>query len=104
MRSYELMILLNPNLQEDEVSAFLEKIQQIITTNQGKTNKVHQWGKRILAYEIKKYHEAIYVIFDFELEPEAIANLERSIKFDEKIVRYLIVLGQEKVTAKKDKV
>jgi small subunit ribosomal protein S6 len=96
------MLLLNPNLQEEETSALLEKIQQTITTNQGKIIKVDQWGKKTLAYEIKKFHEAIYVIIDFELDPENIAVLERSIKFEEKIIRYLIVLGQEKVLPKKE--
>ncbi|MDI9595930.1 MAG: 30S ribosomal protein S6 [Candidatus Caldatribacteriota bacterium] len=102
MRNYELMLLLNPNLQEEETSALLEKIQQTITTNQGKIIKVDQWGKKTLAYEIKKFQEAIYVIIDFELDPENIAVLERSIKFEEKIIRYLIVLGQEKVLPKKE--
>lgn len=102
MRNYELMLLLNPSLQEEETSALLAKIQQTIKTNQGEIIKVDKWGKKKLAYEIKKYQEAIYVIIDFELEPENIANLERSIKFEEKIIRYLLVLGQEKVLPKKE--
>lgn len=97
MRNYELMILLNPNLPEDESKSLLDKIQQTITTNQGKIIKINRWGKRKLAYEIKKFQEAIYVIIDFELEPAHIANLENSIKFEEKIIRYLLVLGSEKV-------
>ncbi len=102
MRNYELMILLDPNLQEEESTALLEKIQQTITANKGKIIKVNQWGKRTLAYEIKKYQQAIYTIIDFELDPESVTNLERSIKFDEKIIRYLLVLGQEKVLSKKE--
>lgn len=102
MRNYELMILFDPNLQEDENSALLEKIQQTITTHQGKINKVNQWGKRILAYEIKGYQEAIYVMIDFELEPENIASLEKSIEFEEKIIRYLLVLGQGKISSLKE--
>ncbi|MFW6148656.1 MAG: 30S ribosomal protein S6 [Atribacterota bacterium] len=102
MRNYEIMILLDPNLPEDEKTSLIEKIQQTITTNHGKIVKVNQWGKRTLTYEIKGYQEAIYTIIDFELEPKYIANIERSIKFEEKIIRYLIVLGQEKVLAKKE--
>ena len=97
MRNYELMTLFDPNLQEEEISALLDKIQQTITTNQGKIIKVNQWGKRTLAYEIKKFNEAIYTVIDFELEPERIANIERSIKFEEKMIRYLLVLRQDKV-------
>lgn len=102
MRNYELMTLLDPNLQEEEISALLEKIKETITKNQGKTIKVNQWGKRKLAYEINKHSEAIYVIIDFELDPENIANIERSIKFEEKIIRYLLVLGQEKILPRKE--
>lgn len=102
MRNYEIMILLDSSLQEDEISALIEKVQQTITANQGKIIKVKQWGKREMAYEIKGHQEAIYAIIDFELEPENISNIERNIKFDEKIIRYLIVLGQEKLTPVKE--
>ncbi|MDD4364039.1 MAG: 30S ribosomal protein S6 [Atribacterota bacterium] len=102
MRNYELMILLDPSLQEEEISAMTKKVQQSITNNQGKIFRTNQWGKRKLAYEIKKKTEAIYVVFDFELEPENIANIEKNIKYEEKIIRYLIVLGQEKVLSAKD--
>jgi small subunit ribosomal protein S6 len=97
MRSYELMILLDPNLQDEEISALVKEIQQTIKKNQGKIGKVNQWGKRKLAYEIKKFQEAFYVVLNFELEPANIANIEKSIKFEENIIRYLIILGQEKV-------
>ena len=102
MRNYELMLLLNPNLQEEETSALLEQVQQTIKTNQGQIIKVDKWGKKKLVYEIKKYQEAIYFIIAFELDPENIAALERSIKFEEKIIRYLLVLGQKKVLPKKE--
>jgi small subunit ribosomal protein S6 len=97
------MILLDPNLQDEEISALVKEIQQTITKNQGKIGKVSQWGKRKLAYEIKKFQEAFYVILNFELEPANIANIEKSIKFEEKIIRYLIVLGQEKVHVSTEK-
>jgi small subunit ribosomal protein S6 len=103
MRSYELMILLDPNLQDEEISALVKEIQQTITNNQGKIGKVSKWGKRKLAYEINKFQEAFYVVLNFELEPANIANIEKSIKFEEKIIRYLIVLGQEKVRVSTEK-
>ena len=102
MRNYELMILLDPNLQEEEISALIKEVQQTIANNQGKIIKVNQWGKRTLAYDIKNFREAFYIIIDFELEPGNIANIEKSIKFEEKIIRYLLVLGQEKVLSKKE--
>ena len=97
MRNYELMILFDPNLQDEEKKALLEKIHQTITTNKGNIIKTSDWGKRKLSYEIKKFKEAFYVLIDFELEPDNIAHLENSIKFEEKIIRYLLVLGSKKV-------
>lgn len=97
MRNYELMILFDPNLQDEEKKALLDKIRQTITTNKGAIIKTDEWGRRKLAYEIKKFQEALYVLIDFELEPDNIANLESSIKFEEKILRYLLVLGSNKV-------
>lgn len=102
MRNYELMILVDPNLQEEQKTTLLDKIQQTIKTNQGKVNRVNQWGKRTLSYEIKGYQEAVYLIVDFDLEPENISQLEKSIKFDEEIIRYLIVFKQEKVVSKNE--
>ncbi len=97
MRNYELMILLDPSLQDEDIKGLLDKINQTITANQGKIIKTNQWGKRRLAYEIKKFQEAFYVIVEFELEPNNIVNIENSIKFEEKIVRYLLVLGSKKI-------
>ena len=97
MRNYELMILFDPNLQDEEKKALLDKIRQTITANKGVIIKTDEWGRRKLAYEIKKFQEALYVLIDFELEPDNIANLESSIKFEEKILRYLLVLGSNKV-------
>lgn len=97
MRTYELMILIDPNLQDEERKALLDKVHQTITAANGKIIKTNQWGKRKLAYQIKKFPEAFYVVIDFELQPEQIANLENSIRFEEKIIRYLLVLGTEKI-------
>lgn len=97
MRNYELMILFDPNLQDEEKKALLDKIRQTITAKKGAIIKTDEWGRRKLAYEIKKFQEALYVLIDFELEPDNIANLESSIKFEEKILRYLLVLGSNKV-------
>lgn len=100
MRNYEIMILANASLQEEEYASLIDKIQQTIQSNQGRIIKVTRWGRRKLAYEIKGFQEANYMIFSFELDPESIANLEKSIQFDEKIIRYLLVLGQDKVSPK----
>lgn len=103
MRNYELMILFDPNLPDEDKTTLLNKIRNTITANQGKVVKTDQWGKRKLAYPIKKFQEAIYVIVYFNLEPGSIANLESSIKFEEKIIRYLLIIGSEKFTVPQEK-
>ena len=90
------MILFDPNLPDEDKTTLLDKIRNTIAANQGKVIKTDQWGKRKLAYPIK-FQEAIYVIVYFNLEPGNIANLESSIKFEEKIIRYLLIIGSRKI-------
>ncbi len=97
MRNYELMVLFDPGLLDEDRKSILDKIHQTITANKGKIIKTSQWGKRKLAYEIKSFQEAFYVIIEFELEPNNLVNIENSIRFEEKIVRYLLVLGSKKI-------
>ena len=103
MRNYELMILFDPNLADEDKKVLQDKIRTTITANQGKVTRIEQWGKRKLAYQIKKFQEAIYVIIHFNLEPGNIANLESSIKFEEKIIRYLLIAGSEKISMPQEK-
>ena len=103
MRNYELMILFDPNLPDEDKTTLLDKIRNTIAANQGKVIKTDQWGKRKLAYPIKKFQEALYVIVYFNLEPGNIANLESSIKFEERIIRYLLIIGSEKFTVPQEK-
>ena len=103
MRNYELMILFDPNLPDEDKKTLQDKIRATITSNQGKVTRIEQWGKRKLAYQIKKFQEAIYAVIHFNLEPENIANLESSIKFEDRIIRYLLIVGSEKISVPQEK-
>lgn len=96
MASYELMYVLIPNLEDEDYEAANQKLSDLITENGGRLNKIDVWGKRRLAYEIKKWREGYYTVIYFEAPPEVVKELDRVLKIDEKVLRHLIVRHEEK--------
>ena len=103
MRSYEVMLAINPQLEEEELDSLLEKIKKIISKDKGEITDINKWGKRKLAYEIKDFTEAAYVVIRFDVNEKSIFELERVLKLEEKIIRYLLTLQQEEKPVKKVK-
>ncbi len=91
MRNYELVFILQPDLDETAVQALLEKAKGWITEAGGTVSKVDNWGKRRLAYEINKRREGQYVLFEMSMPPSFSSELERNLRFQEQIMRFLIV-------------
>jgi len=91
MHKYELTLIFNPNLEEEALKAESQQIHDIITRFGGTIDKVDDWGKRRLAYEIEKINEGIYNFVTFTSEPEAPAEIESRIRIRENIMRFLIV-------------
>lgn len=91
MNKYELTVIVKPNLEEEALKAEFEQIQAIIERFGGTVEKVDDWGKRRLAYEINKINEGFYRFITFTSEPQAPAEIESRIRIREDIVRYLIV-------------
>jgi len=91
MRKYELCVVLKPNLNEEEAKAEFEKIQGLVSRFGGVVDKVDEWGKRKLAYEIDKINEGIYFFIIFTAEAEAPAEIESRIRIMESVLRYLII-------------
>ncbi len=89
MPTYELIFIVQPNLDEEGLNALLARLQQVITDNQGQIVKVEQMGRRKLAYPIKKRHEGFYVLIQAGLERVAMAELERALKLSEDVLRYI---------------
>jgi small subunit ribosomal protein S6 len=99
MKNYEMVTILDPGL---DPSAFLEKSKFIvgkIENHGGKIQNVRQWGKRKLAYRIEKKDAGYYVVMNFQIEPKGLIELKESIKHDQEILRYLIVVRKEEVPA-----
>jgi len=91
MRSYENMIILNPELSEEEQEEFLEKIKATVEKNKGKIDEIKNWNKRKLASPIQDYREGNYYIIYLSGENHLIEELERFYKINEEVLRYLFI-------------
>ena len=96
MNKYELAVVVSAKIEDDERTATLEKVKEIITTNGGTITNVDEWGKKRLAYEVQKMREAFYYFIQFEGEATLPAEIESRIRLMENVVRYLVVRQDEK--------
>ena len=87
MRKYEVMILIDPTVEERQVDSVMEKYLKVVTDEKGTVDKVAVWGKRRLAYEIQNKSEAIYVVLNVTCEPATVQEIDRLFAIDEKIMR-----------------
>ena len=90
MNKYESVIIVNPNVEEAGLKALEEKFTGLINEN-GKVESVENMGKKRLAYEIKKNKEGIYMLFNFEANPDSIAELERVYRITDDIIKFIVV-------------
>ncbi len=90
MNKYESIIIVNPEVNEEGLKALEEKFTGLINEN-GKLESVENMGKRKLAYPIKKFNEATYILFNFEAKPASIAELERVYRITDEILKHIVV-------------
>ncbi|MCD4650575.1 MAG: 30S ribosomal protein S6 [Candidatus Cloacimonetes bacterium] len=88
MRNYESMIVLNPELSDQDKEKENQEIIDLIVKEQGELVKTDTWGKRKLAYDIEKHREGYYIINYFKLPPERLLEIERHYKLSPNIIRY----------------
>jgi len=91
MRDYELVFIIAPVVEGDELETLVERVTSWIQADGGAVTKVDLWGRRELAYPIQRFTEGTYVLLNLQIEPSALAELERNIKLDTSIIRYLLV-------------
>jgi len=96
MKAYELLVIFNPSLSDDERAVALERAQALIRDGGSELIAVDDWGKRKLAYEIDKMTDGDYVLFEFKALPEAIAEIDRVMGITDAVVRFLIVKRDDK--------
>lgn len=99
MNQYEIAVLFHPDLEVD-LSKAEEKVKKLFTDNGGKVVATDNWGKRKLAYTIKKQEHAIYVFYTVELPGEAVKKVEGILNITDEVVRYLITKPDLKAIAK----
>jgi small subunit ribosomal protein S6 len=91
MRKYEVMVILDPELEEKTVSPSLETFLNVVRQDGGKVNKVDIWGRRRLAFEINKKTEGIYAVLDITSSAFAVSELDRQLNLNESVMRTKVV-------------
>jgi len=91
MRQYEMMIILDPSLEERTVQPSLDQFLKVVTSAGGTIDKVDVWGRRRLAYEIDKKSEGIYTVIEMMAEPDVVKELDRQLNLNEAVLRTKII-------------
>lgn len=95
MKKYELTVVINPNLDEEAVKAELAAVQALVERFGGTIEKVDEWGKRRLAYEINKVNEGFYTFITFSSGASTPVELEQRMRIRENVLRYLIIAQED---------
>ncbi len=91
MRHYELMVILDPDLEERTVAPSLDQFLNVVRQGGGSVEKVDVWGRRRLSYEIDKHVEGIYAVVDVQAEPATVAELDRQLNLTESVLRTKVI-------------
>ena len=91
MRAYEVMVILDPSLEERTVGPSLDKYLNVIRKDGGSVESVDIWGRRRMAYEIKKNQEGIYAVVNLTAEPDSVKELDRQLTLNESVLRTKVI-------------
>ncbi|NJC88940.1 MAG: 30S ribosomal protein S6 [Desulfuromonas sp.] len=97
MRTYETLFIVHPEVVGDDLAALIEKYRKVLTDQQAVVLKADNWGTRALAYPVKKQTRGSFVLTVFEGAPSMIAEFERRLRIDEKVIKYQTVLFEGSV-------
>ncbi len=97
MHQYELMVILDPEIDERTVAPSLDKFLNVIRNDGGTIENIDIWGKRRLAYEIQKKSEGIYAVVNFTAEPATTNELDRQLKLSEAVMRTKVLRAEEAI-------
>ena len=98
MRHYEVVFLVHPD-QSEQVPAMIERYSSVVKDSGGQIHRLEDWGRRQLAYPINKIHKAHYVLMNIECNTEALDELNYLFKFNDAVIRNLVITTKEAVTA-----
>jgi small subunit ribosomal protein S6 len=91
MRSYEVVMIVHPDLDENALKGLTDRVQGWINDSGGSVDKVEQWGKRRMAYSIRKQREGQYVYMEAQFAPTYSAEFERNLRFLEPVMRFSVI-------------
>ncbi len=91
MASYELMFILKPELDDEQVATATDRVHQLVVANGGNVTKTAAWGKRRLAYRVGQFREGHYVVSNFDIGSDKVIELERVLKISDTVFRHLLV-------------
>ncbi len=97
MRHYEIVILIHPD-QSDQVSSMIDRYKSQVTTAGGTIHRYEDWGRRQLAYPINKIHKAHYILMNIECDQETLDELTNAFKFNDAIIRNLVIKRKTAIT------
>ena len=92
MRQYELMLILDPDIDDESIEKVRARIKEVVSETGGEIGDEDHWGKRKLAYKIGKFTERNYLVAQLTMEPVTAKGLERTLNFSEEVMRHLLVL------------
>ena len=98
LRHYEVMVILDPDLEERTVSPSLDTFLNVIRNSGGSVEKVDVWGRRRLSFEIDKKVEGIYAVVDLQAEPAAVLELDRQLNLNESVLRTKVLRPEMRST------
>jgi small subunit ribosomal protein S6 len=98
MRHYEIVTLVHPD-QSEQVPAMIERYTKLVNEDGGTVHRVEDWGRRQLAYPINKIHKAHYILMNIECSQEALGELQHNFRFNDAVIRALVVKKDEAITA-----
>jgi len=99
LKRYETLFIVQSELSSEDITAIIDRYSKIITDMKGTVLKVERWGKRKLAYLIRKQARGFYILIDFAGRREIVAEVERILKFDDKVLKYMSVKLADSITA-----
>ena len=91
MRNYEGVFIINPDLSTENAKGVVTQIQELVSKNGGRVDGIQEWGKKRLAYKIKKRQEGNYVIMNFQLDSKFAKKLDQSLRLNDNLLRFLLV-------------
>ncbi len=103
MRKYETFFIVDPDLPDETNSILDNKVQSIVTSNGGEILTYVPWGKRKLAYAIRKHTRGLYVLMEYCGGPKLVAELERNLRIDERVLKFITIMLEERFDAEKER-